>query len=319
MMTAAAGLSLAAAAGGAGAQGPAAPAAVATPSRPATSAAEPFGYCLNLSTIRGQNLPLDQEIDVAARAGYGAVEPWLPKMDEFVKSGGSLKDLAKRVKDAGLVVPSAIGFAEWIVDDDARRAKGLEQAKRDMEAVAALGGQRIAAPAIGAHKNDAPKLDLRKAAERYHALCELGRNAGVLPELEVWGFSPNLTRLADAAFVATDSGHPDACVLADVYHLHRGGSKFAGLRQLNGRQFTVLHVNDYPANPPAHELKDSDRVYPGDGVAPFGDIIRTLRDIDFRGYLSLELFNPEYWKQDPLHVAKAGLEKTRSVVMKALA
>jgi hypothetical protein len=34
--------------------------------------------------------------------------------------------------------------------------------------------------------------------------------------------------------------------------------------------------------------------------------------------LSLELFNPTYWKQDPLAVAKAGLAKMKAAVNKAL-
>ena len=34
--------------------------------------------------------------------------------------------------------------------------------------------------------------------------------------------------------------------------------------------------------------------------------------------LSLELFNREYWQQDPLTVAKTGLEKTKAAVARAL-
>ena len=48
-------------------------------------------------------------------------------------------------------------------------------------------------------------------------------------------------------------------------------------------------------------------------------LFRTLRDIGFRGMLSLEVFNREYWNQDPLLVARTGLEKTREAVQKALA
>jgi 2-keto-myo-inositol isomerase len=323
-LVSAAGATTAAAAAGVAltSSGPAAGAAdearPGTPATPPRSPAEPFRYSLNCSTIRGQNLTLDQEFEVAAGAGYDGIEPWLPKIHEFAKGGGSLTDLAKRAKDLNLAVPSSIGFAEWIVDDDNRRAKGLEQAKRDMEAVRRLGGLRTAAPAIGAQKPDAPLIDLRKVADRYRTLCEIGRNVGVVPECEVWGFSPNLTKLADAAFVAVESGHPDACVLADVYHLHKGGSPFEGLRQLNGRQFQVLHVNDYPVNRPRARIADKDRIYPGDGVAPLDDVFRTLRDIGFTGFLSLELFNEEYWKQDALQVAKTGLEKTRAAVRKAL-
>ena len=59
-------------------------------------------------------------------------------------------------------------------------------------------------------------------------------------------------------------------------------------------------------------MTDGDRVYPGDGVAPLADILRTLREIGFDGYLSIELFNPTYWKQDPLEVgARSGLQKLR--------
>src|SRR5206468_6238912 len=54
---------------------------------------EPFGYMLNMSTIRGQKLTPPQQVDVAAKAGYDAVEPWLPDLDQFITEGGSLKDL----------------------------------------------------------------------------------------------------------------------------------------------------------------------------------------------------------------------------------
>ena len=55
--------------------------------------------------------------------------------------------------------------------------------------------------------------------------------------------------------------------------------------------------------------------YPGDGVGPLKALFGTLRAIGYRGYLSLELFNREYWRQDPLTVAKTGLEKLKAAVM----
>ena len=53
---------------------------------------------------------------------------------------------------------------------------------------------------------------------------------------------------------------------------------------------------------------------PGDGVAPLKEILRELRRIGYRGVLSLELFNRDYWKQDALTVARTGLEKMKAVV-----
>jgi sugar phosphate isomerase/epimerase len=277
---------------------------------------EPFGYCLNTSTIRLDGLGIVDKIEIAAKAGYKGLEPWIREFDEYTKQGGSLKDLAKRIRDAGLTVESAIGFAEWIVDDDARRAKGFEEAKRCMEIVAQVGGTRLAAPPAGA--TDKADLNLLRAAERYRELLELGEQMGVVPQVELWGFSKSLSRLGEVFFVAIESGHPKACVLTDVYHIYKGGSDPSGLALVRGDRMHVMHMNDYPADPPRETISDAHRVYPGDGVAPLDKILRTLRDIGFRGMLSLELFNREYWKQDPLTVARTGLERMRASVRRSL-
>jgi len=273
-------------------------------------ATEPsFRYCLNTSTLRGQKLPLVEEVRIAAEAGYTGIEPWIREIEAHRDGGGSLADLKKQMADSGLTVESAIGFSNWIVDDDNRRAEALEQAKREMDLVRQIGGTRIAAPPAGATKQD--DLDLNAAAERYRALLELGQQMGVTPQLELWGFSKTLSRLGELAHVAVESGHPDACVMPDVYHIYKGGSDFHGLKLFNGKQIHVFHMNDYPAQPPRSEINDAARVYPGDGVAPLPQIFETLRSIGFRGTLSLELFNPNYWQQDPLTVAKTGLDKMR--------
>jgi sugar phosphate isomerase/epimerase len=280
-----------------------------------TSSSEPFGYCLNFSTIRGQGLGMIDKVEIAARAGYTAIEPWIREIDEYVQKGGSLVELGKRISDLGLSVESVIGFAEWIVDDDAQRAKGLEEAKRNMDLAVQIGGKRLAAPPSGATKQ--PDLNLYKAAERYRQLLELGDQMGVVPQVEVWGFSQALSRLSEAAFVAIESGHPKARILPDVYHLNKGGSSFASLHLLSGVGMHVFHMNDYPAMPPRATITDADRIYPGDGIAPLDGLFRDLRACGYRGVLSLELFNREYWGQDALVVARTGLEKTRAAVQRA--
>jgi sugar phosphate isomerase/epimerase len=284
---------------------------------PASNVAEPFGYSLNTSTIREQRIPVDREAEIAAKAGYNAFEPWLRELDEYAKKGGSLKDLGKKIADLGLKVESSIGFAEWIVDDDAKRKKGLETAKRDMEMVLAIGGKRMAAPPMGATNEKI--ANLYTIADRYRTLAELGRQVGIIPEVELWGFSKTLSRLGETVFVAMESAHPDACILPDIYHLYKGHSEFDSIRLLNAKAIGIFHMNDYRDSISRDKIKDADRVYPGDGNAPLKQTLRTLRDIGYRGMLSLELFNPEYWKQDAMLVAKTGLAKMKDVVQASLA
>ena len=135
-----------------------------------------------------------------------------------------------------------------------------------------------------------------------------------MPQLEFWGSSPVLWHLGQVLMIAAAADDPDVKILPDVYHMFRGGSGFHALKMLNGDLIDLFHLNDYPATKPREKQDDGDRVYPGDGQAPLIQILTDLKKMGGEKILSLELFNRTYWKQDPLHVAKTGLDR-----MKALA
>jgi sugar phosphate isomerase/epimerase len=280
-----------------------------------SSASDPFKYCLNTSTIRGQNIGIAAEVELAAKVGFQAIEPWVSELETYAKKN-SLKDLRKQIDDSGLKVVSAIGFAPWIVDDDAKRKAAIEQAKREMDMLAQIGGTRLAAPPAGA--TDRSDIPLPVIAERYRALIDAGRQSGITPIVELWGPSKTLSKIGEVAYVALESHHPKAAILLDIYHIYKGGSDFSELHLLSGQALPVIHTNDYPDKPDRSKINDSFRVYPGDGVAPLKEIFRTLRSIGFDGYLSVELFNRTYWKQSPLKVAQTAIDKTRAAVHNAM-
>ena len=111
--------------------------------------------------------------------------------------------------------------------------------------------------------------------------------------------------------------NPQACILADVYHLYKGGSGFQGLKLLSKNAMHVIHLNDYPASPSRDKINDADRVYPGDGVAPLQQIFWDLNQIGFRGMLSIELFNRSYWEANAERVLETALAKLRVQVKKS--
>lgn len=276
---------------------------------PAKSASH-FSFCLNTSTIMGQQPGLKGYLEIAARAGYDGVELWIRDLQEYVNAGNSVASLRKLITDSGLKFENAIGFAPWMVDDDSKRKAGFEQMEKEMELLAALGCKRVAAPAFGV---DAP-LDLFKAGERYKALLDLGRKTGVMPQLEFWGAFPFFHHLGQVLMVAAVANDKDARILPDVYHLFRGGSGYDGLKMLNGESIEIFHMNDFVSHIPREEQQDKDRVYPGDGAAPMLQILSDLKSMGGEKVLSLELFNQDYWKQDALSVAKTGLEKMKALV-----
>jgi sugar phosphate isomerase/epimerase len=252
-------------------------------------------------------------VAAASKAGFHAHEPWINEIDAYVAKGGSLKDLNARIADAGLTVENAIAFNSTLDDDDARRAASMEKLKIDMDKVAQIGGSRIATTPGGSRV----AVSLDNAAKYYRAALELGETTGVLPLLELWGTHPVLGPLSHGIYVTAAAGRGDASLLLDTFHLYMSGSPFEGLKQVNGASMHVMHVNDYPQVADSSTLNDGSRIYPGDGVAPYRQILRDLRDSGFRGVLSLELFNRDYWVRSADDNLKTAMEKMRSTVKQA--
>lgn len=269
-----------------------------------------FKFSLNTSTISGQKLGVEKYVDIAARAGYDCMELWLPDLKVYLDSGGSLPRLKKLIDDSKVPVVNAIGFAPWMVDEEEKRNAGFKQMREEMEIMAALGCPRIAAPSAGIGPD--AQLDMFVVGERFAKLIELGKQTGVVPQLEFWGAS-RFYHIGQALMASAVANDPNARILADVYHLFRGNSGFDGLKMIDGSIIEVFHMNDYPGSIPREQQQDKDRIYPGDGVAPLKEILKDLKNMKGPKILSLELFNREYWTQDPLHVAKTGLAKMKKV------
>lgn len=267
-----------------------------------------FKFSLNTSTISGQKPGVEKYIDLAARAGYDYTELWIPDIKVYLENGKSLAALKKLIDDSKVPVANAIGFAAWMIDDEEKRMAGFKQMREEMEIMAALGCPRIAAPAAGI--GPTAQLDMFVIGERYAKLIDLGKETGVTPQLEFWGAS-RFHHIGQALMASAVTNNAGARILADVYHLFRGNSGFDSLKMIDGSLIEIIHMNDYPSSIPREQLQDKDRVYPGDGVAPLKQILTDLKNMKGPKILSLELFNRQYWEQDPLQVAKTGLAKMK--------
>jgi sugar phosphate isomerase/epimerase len=265
----------------------------------------PFSFCLNTSTIRPT--PLVEKIRIAGALGYDAIEPWNDEVDAYLDQGGSMADLVKAISDHGLRVASMIALFDWTASDPSRYSASLVECRRRMEQAADLGSPYI----VASPPNEV--VDLNFAADRFAQLMEMGREVGVLPSMEFLGFVEGVHTLESARRIAGGKGHPDATIVADVFHLLRGGGSIDDLLQITGDRMAIFHINDLPASPPATEQTDSDRVMIGEGVANLPRVIANLRTIGYSGPLSLELFSPRLWEADPISVCREGLDRMRSL------
>ena len=271
----------------------------------------PWPICLDTATIRPASLK--DKVKIAAKAGYDAIEPWDGELEKYEAEGGNLKDLGKEIRDLGLFVPSVIGLWNALPPTRELWEESLKDTRRRMRMAADIGAGHIQTIPNTVGDN----YDVKWVAARYRDIIEIGRNEYNLnPALVFVKYFPMKT-MGQAAAVALDANHPNAMLIPDVFHMYISEAGFDGLKLLKGNAIAIFQFNDAPASPSLPELGDQHRVFPGDGILPLTDILKDLKETGFKGCISLELYNPEYWKQDLQQVADTGLRKTLEVIKKA--
>jgi sugar phosphate isomerase/epimerase len=265
-----------------------------------------FTLCLNTSTIKPQ--PLLEKIRLAAEAGYAGVELWINDVYEHVGRGGEVRDVQRAIGDQGLIVPCTIALRQWGEASEAEYPLMLDEARRRMELAARLGSPLI----VATPPREA--CDLAQLTARYRDLLAIGRQIGVRPTFEYISFFASASRLDQAWQVVRDCGDDDATLILDAFHTWNSGGTLDDLRQIPAGRISHYHFDDAARDIPKCKQKDPDRVMPGDGVIDLAAEARVLREIGYRGTVSLELFNQRLWEQDPREVLRVGLERMRELL-----
>ncbi|MBS4218178.1 sugar phosphate isomerase/epimerase [Bacillus sp. FJAT-49711] len=268
----------------------------------------PFKIALNTSTLFPFKLNVIEQIRVTSRAGYEGIELWMQDIEAYLAGGGTVQEIQSALQEGNIEFINAIAFFKWAdVDADTRKA-AFEQADKEMRLLESLGCKYIAAPPFG----DVADASLDEMASHFEHLVEIGKRIGVEPILEFWGKAKKLSTLDEARYVLDKSNVPKGKMLLDPFHMYVGGSDFAGLKNVIGDQIGVFHLNDYPNYPGREEITDQDRVFPGEGVSPTHEIAEILNEIQYDGYLSLELFINDFKGKTASDVAEYGLNTVRN-------
>lgn len=272
----------------------------------------PWPICLDFATIRPAK-GLKEKVDIAIGAGYDAVEPWDSDLEEYEKSGGDLKEMGKYIKDNGLFVPSMIGLWGSLPESEEAFQNSLPATRNRMRMASEIGCEHVQTIPNKVGEN----FDRRFVADCYRRLIDIGMEEyKVKPALVFVEMFP-LKTMGQALGIAADANHSEARIIPDVFHMYISGGGFEGLKLLQGNAIAIFQFNDAPKGMAMEDMQDKDRVFPGDGILPLPKILQDLRATGFDGCVSLELYNPDYYKRDLLKVAKNGLAKTVEVIQMA--
>ncbi len=99
----------------------------------------------------------------------------------------------------------------------------------------------------------------------------------------------------------------------DTFHFYLGEEDFDVFRDKNLSQIKFVFLKD-AENVPKYYLKENQQVFPGEGVIPLVQILVSLRDGGFDGYIIPEVIRPEYEKMKPEEYVSKLMETTRKIL-----
>jgi sugar phosphate isomerase/epimerase len=210
-------------------------------------------------------------------------------------------------------VPSVIGLWNAIPGTMPEFEASLKETRRRMRMAHDIGAEHIQTIPNTLPEN----FNQKWVADRYRDIIEIGMKEFNIKPALVFVKYFTIKTLGQAVGIAMDANHPNAMVIPDVYHMYISDGGFEGLKMLKGDAIAIFQFNDAPNTPAFKDLRDEHRVYPGDGILPLTSIFKDLKATGYKGFISLEMYNPNYYKEDLLQVAKTGLRKTLEVLKKA--
>ena len=253
---------------------------------------------INTATL-GHRLPLDQTLDLIARAGFGHVAPWRRDLQ-----GQDLRQVSRQLRNCGLKVnaycrstylPAASreAFAAAVADN--RRA--LEEAAELQAAcfIMVVGGlpegsrdlpdaRQQVTEGIGLLLEDARRHGVALALEPLHPMYAADRSC--LSTLE---------QALDLCETLAPGGYRHLGVAIDAYHCW-WDPKLAEQVQRAGQQQRILglHLSDWLV--PTRDLL-LDRGMMGDGVIDLRGLRHSVEAAGYQGAIEVEIFSRDHWWQ----------------------
>jgi sugar phosphate isomerase/epimerase len=262
---------------------------------------------------------------LAAKTGYGGVDWDLgPARTAGVEATKALyAELKIKPTITNLPMARPLPFS----GDEAAFQQALPQLAEDAAFCAAIGCQKMMV--VLSPTGPLPKDEHRKVVlGRLAAISEVLRKSDIRLGIEFLGVqqfrvgraggpppNPFIWTLPETVALAKDSG-PNLGVILDVWHWHHSGGTTADILAAGKDQIVHVHVSDAKAQPP-EEVRDNQRVMPGEGVIDLVGFFQALKKIGYAGGVSPEPLGRVPAEMSPEEGAKLALDTTLAVMKKA--
>jgi sugar phosphate isomerase/epimerase len=218
--------------------------------------------------------------------------------------------------------PAFVNLPVEFRKDDATFSATLPKLKPAAEFAAAIGCPRMMTYIMSS--SETPKEELRATyKKRFQTCAEIMAASKCRFGLEFLGptqFRKTgkyefIWKMPEMLALAKECG-PNVGLTLDAWHWHHSGGTVADILAAGKQRIVVVHFDDAAKQPP-EDVRDNQRLLPGEGVINLNGFLQALKKIGYEDSLSVEVFGRGLKEMPPSESALLCLGQSRAALKKA--
>lgn len=278
-----------------------------------SSILEPITMKIALNGATTMHADLMTDIKAASAAGFDLLEIWSAKLYEFLKTN-TPADLKILLAEYNLQ-PYSINSIEHVTF---RTPEDYAEVKAECETLSRIAGEIgcqyiVVVPGL-MPENGTKEQIIAESVTVLNELADISEPYGVSLAFEFLGQTDCSVQTLDLCNEIVEIvDRPSIGNVIDTFHFYAGNSTFEAIDSMRPEKLFIFHIND-AEDLPKELLTDAHRLYPGTGILPIREIKKHFDKIGYDRMVSIEIFRPEYWNEDPYEVAKKAKAATEEVL-----
>lgn len=265
--------------------------------------------CMNQLTF-GRETKFEEDLKATADAGFKAIEISPQKLAFFLERVPSLRSpegvarAKELLNEFHLEAAGICGYSLGAFSDSTAPLKTFEQGIKFAGSI----NTNIILIYFDRPPVDMPKDEAFEVVVKcVKVLAQIAEEADIRIALEPLARHPIVPGPKEALKIVREVDSPSLGIMMDTFHYFCSGVRPEEVKKIPVDLLLIVHINDCEGLP-LERLTDKNRLYPGEGIMPLVEYLAALREINYQGYLSVELFREEYRRKGPEALAKRSYE-----------
>lgn len=262
-----------------------------------------------------KNSSLVEDITEAAKSGFTGLELREYKVIEYLKKN-NLNSLNELIKANCLKVLSINTLEVYYNSADVEE---FEELKEKLIWLCEIADSLnvpylVSAPLL--NENSRNYKDIKKyLIKLYRRLSDIASNYKVKLGFEFISHSNAMVPTLEKALeIIKEIDRDNVGLIFDIFAFYGNDSKIDTIKEIPLDKLYLVHINDAEKGVRKEIIEEKNRIFPGEGVIKFNEIIPALKSIGYNGAYSLELITPEVWDWDVSYAIRHSYNTAKKVI-----